>query len=657
MADAVPIVLVNMPMAAVERPSLSVSLLTSLLAGAGLKSRVAYANMWFLEYVGLAKYHVLESCLPEEALVDWLFAPVAFPEFAPDEDAFLEHYFSRNPMHGGKGAAEFRALFLGLRAQMSDFVDWTVERILAHRPQIVGCTSTFSQHVPALALLRRLRERAPDIVTMMGGANCETVMGRTTHKRFAWVDYVVSGEADALLAPLCTDILIRGRNISAAELPFGVFGPEHRDRGYPTTRSGDLVPRAINDDMRNLPLPDFADYFAELEKSLYAQRIYPGLPLEFSRGCWWGERSHCTFCGLNGGSMSYRQKPPEQAASEMIEMSARYGSPRIEAVDNILAIDYVDKALPQLAALPEKLGIFFEVKANLKRVEVEQFAAAGIRWIQPGIESLDTRILKLMGKGTTAAHNVQLLKWCRQYGVRVSWSVLWGFPGELDAWYTEMARWIPLLHHLQPGRAVRLRYQRYSPYHQFAEQHGLRLRPAAPYRFVYPLSEQDLADQVYYFEDCHPNDVGGHLAGRDPNRRPGLHAIARAIDGWLKAWYQPQLPMLTMREVGDEIIVDDTRGIAFAREQRFTELTRDILRAADDSIPEARLRERFAGNGVTSNQIDMALADLMERKLVLRLDSRLVGLALWHPHTLMPAPTAFPGGYFDRRVAPMVAAA
>lgn len=656
MGDAVPILLVNMPMAAVERPSLSVSLLTSLLARSGLRARVAYANMWFLEYVGLKDYHVLESCLPEEALVDWLFAGVAFPDFKADDAAFLDQYFARNPMHGGRAEAEFRARFLGLRAQMSDYIDWTVDKVLAQRPRIVGCTSTFSQHVPSLALLRRLRERAPDVVTMMGGANCETVMGRTTHKHYPWVDYVVSGEADALVGPLCADLLQRGRDIPAAELPFGVFGPVHRRTQYPVTAAGDRVPRAVNDDMRSLPLPDFSDYFAELETSLYAGRIYPGLPLEFSRGCWWGERSHCTFCGLNGGSMSYRQKPAEQAAEEMVEISTRYGSPRIEAVDNILAIDYVDKALPRLTELPEKLAVFFEVKANLKRREVEKLAAAGIRWIQPGIESLDTRILKLMGKGTTAAHNVQLLKWCRQNGVRVSWSVLWGFPGELDTWYAEMARWIPLLHHLQPGRAVRLRYQRYSPYHQNAGKYGLKLSPSAPYRHVYPLADADLADQVYYFEDSPESDVGGHFSARDAERRPGLHGVARAIDGWLKAWYQPQLPMLSMRDSGGVVLIEDTRAVAFAREQQFAGLARDILLAADENAPEAGLRERLDGNGARSAEIDRIIADLIERKLIVRLDSRLVGLALRHPHTPMPAPTAFPGGYFDRRVTPAVAA-
>ncbi|MCH4561369.1 ribosomal peptide maturation radical SAM protein 1 [Mesorhizobium sp. USDA 4775] len=656
MSADVPIVLVNMPMSAIERPSLALGLLKSVLTRAGLRCRIAYANIWFLEYTGLADYNLLESSLPEEALVDWLFAGIAFPNFEADHDVFLDQYFKRNPIHPDKGMAERRANFLELRSLIGGFIDWTADKILEQRPAIVGCTSTFAQHVPSLALLRRLSERSPGLVTLMGGANCESVMGRTTHARFPWVDYVVSGEADALIGPLCCDILNHGRDIPPADLPFGVFGPAHREAGYPATSMGDLAPRAVVENMHDLPLPDFSDYFAELGRSLYADRVYPGLPMEFSRGCWWGERSHCKFCGLNGGSMTYRQKSAEQAAEEMIEMSARYGSSRIEAVDNILAIDYVEKTLPRLTALPHKLAIFFEVKANLKRHEVEKLAAGGVRWIQPGIESLDTRALKLMGKGTTSAHNVQLLKWCRQYGVRVSWSMLWGFPGESDAWYAEMASWLPLLHHLQPGRAVRLRYQRYSPYHRAADKHGLKLRPAASYRSVYPLSEPDLANLVYYFEDSEDNDVGGHFAARDANRRPGLHAITQGIDAWLKAWYEPKLPMLSMRDSGDEITVEDTRAIAVEREHRVNGLAREILLAADEGIPDTRLRARLSTANVMQTEIDGAIADMIARKLVVRLDERLVGLPLWNPYTPMPAPTAFPGGYFDRRVRPVSAA-
>lgn len=640
--------LANMPMAGVERPSLALGLLKAILTQADIQTTAVYPNMWFLEYVGVSDFFLLETCAPEEALVEWLFADIAFPGTRTDYDTFLYFYFRRNPHHAGR-ETELKSTFIRLRAQMESFVDWTVDRILALEPTMVGCTSTFSQHVPSLALLRRIRQRAPHIVTMLGGANCESVMGRTTHAKFDWVDFVVSGEADALIVPLCRDILERGRDIPASELPYGVFGPAHRADGYPSIKSGDGTPRAVTEDLRAMPLPDYSDYFAELENSVFSGQISPGLPMEFSRGCWWGERSHCTFCGLNGGSMSYRQKPAEQAAADIIAMAERYKLRRIEAVDNILAIDYFNKALPILAAQDEKLSIFFEVKANLKRNEVEKLSEAGIRWIQPGIETLDTRLLKLMAKGTTSAHNVLLLKWCRQNGVRVSWSVLWGFPGESDSWYAEMAPWFETLHHLQPGNLVRLRYQRYSPYHQRAEHYGLNLMPAAPFRHVYPLTEQELSDLVYYFEDAGEGDVGGQRAARDPLRRPGLDAVQRAREAWLKVWRSsPQLPMLSMRDVGDTLLVEDSRPVAIAREHRLTGLAREILLAADEGIPEVRAYERFGQAGFGTAAIEAAIGDLVTAKLMLRLDARLVGLPLWNPYIPLLPLKAFPGGHFER---------
>ncbi|WP_414815979.1 RiPP maturation radical SAM C-methyltransferase [Rhizobium sp. IY2] len=646
MSTDVAIVLVNMPMSAVERPSLALGLLKSVLTQAGLRSRTAYANIWFLEYAGLADYSVLETSPPEEALVDWLFAGVAFPDFETDHARFLDRYFQRNPcLH--KSEPGLRAKFLELRSLIGGFIDWTCGKILRERPAMVGCTSTFTQHVPALALLRRLSELSPGLVTLMGGANCESVMGRTTHAQFPWVDYVVSGEADKLIGGLCRDILTHGRDIPPADLPFGVFGPAHRQTGYPATFTGDMVPRAVVEDIHSLPLPDFSDYFAELEQSLCADRVYPGLPMEFSRGCWWQRSSPCTFCGLNGASMTYRQKPAAQAPEEMIEMSARYGTSRIEAVDNILANDYVEKALPRLIALSEKLDIFFEVKANLKRHEVEKLAAGGVRWIQPGIESLDSRVLKLMGKGTTAAQNVQLLKWCRQFGVRPIWSVLWGFPRESDAWYAQMCRLLPLLHHLHPGHVVRLRYQRFSLYHRAADQYGLTLSPAASYRYVYPLSERDLADQVYHFEDGDDNDGGREFGPLDTNRRPGVQAVIQGMDAWSEARCGLTPPILSMRDSGDEIIVEDTRNIAVEREQRVKGLAREILLAADQGMPEVRLSRQLKGANVI--EVEEATADLIARKLIVRLDARLIGLPIWSPSTPMPALTAFPGGYLDRR--------
>ncbi|WP_260690025.1 hypothetical protein [Rhizobium leguminosarum] len=253
MSADMPIVLVNMPMSAVERPSLALGLLQSALTRAGLKSRTFYANISFLEYAGLAHYNLLETSPPEEALVDWLFAGVAFPDFETNHPLFLDRYFRRNPCPH-KNEAELRANFLKLRSLIGGFIDWTCGKILKARPAIVGCSSTFNQHVPSLALLRRLSELAPGLITLMGGANCESVMGRTTHARFSWVDYVVSGEADTLIGGLCRDVLTHGRGHPTGRPAVRRFRPSsspgrlsrHADRrlGAPRSSRGYTCPAA-----------------------------------------------------------------------------------------------------------------------------------------------------------------------------------------------------------------------------------------------------------------------------------------------------------------------------------------------------------------------------------------------------------------------------
>src|SRR3977135_2135675 len=53
-------------------------------------------------------------------------------------------------------------------------------------------------------------------------------------------------------------------------------------------------------------------------------RADPRLVLESSRGCWWGEKHHCTFCGLNGSFMEFRSKSPDQFVDELLAMTERY---------------------------------------------------------------------------------------------------------------------------------------------------------------------------------------------------------------------------------------------------------------------------------------------------------------------------------------------
>ena len=71
-------------------------------------------------------------------------------------------------------------------------------------------------------------------------------------------------------------------------------------------------------------------------------------------------------------------------------MANSYRCLRLAATDNIMANEYFTELLPKLAALDADLQLFYEVKANLRRDQIKLMAQAGIRSIQPGVESFNS---------------------------------------------------------------------------------------------------------------------------------------------------------------------------------------------------------------------------------------------------------------------------
>jgi ribosomal peptide maturation radical SAM protein 1 len=640
--------LVSMPYASVTLPSLALGLLKSLLEREGIAASVVHANLWFLETVGLERFRICEHLAPIELQVgEWTFAEAAFRELTPDDSALFARLRRRPSLILTRHrSADLPRLFDDLRAlrrAATAFVDTAARRVLATGARIVGCTSTFEQHVASLALLRRVRELDPGVVTVLGGGNCEAAMGRATHSHFPWVDYVVSGEADGFIAPLCRDLLAEGRDVPPERLPAGVLGPGHR-----TLPPGD-PPRATFHALDTLPYPDFDDYFAALAESPMRDAIMPGLPVETARGCWWGARHHCTFCGLNGGSMGFRSKSPERAVAEFEHLERRHGLRRFEVVDNILDMAYLKTFVPRLGANGGAgRSVFYEVKANLTRAQVETLARSGVRWLQPGIESLHSSILRLMDKGLQAFQNVQLLKWAREFGVRLSWQMLWGFPEEDDAWYAEMAAALPMLEHLQPpGGILRLRLDRFSVYHERPADFGLELRPVSSLRWVYPLSEDVCRDLTYFFQDVDAPETIDWIA-----RRPGVGVAVAAVKRWRRRFWRETRPILGMQDDGRRVVVHDSRGIASQFTTRLTGLARAVLLACDGAPPRARLADVLAReHGVTApaRRIDAAVDSLVARHFLLAMDGRLVALPVRGELPPLPTFREFPGGWVDYR--------
>lgn len=647
------VTLVNVPYGALERPSLALSVLKPALLREGISCELIYSTFRFAEMIGTVPYADM-VWVRGEMIGEWTFSGAAFPEFIPDHDEYMRRIMSSYAPGDKESATRIENLLWRIRAKAELFISEMAQEIVARNPRILGISSTFNQHCAALALARQVKALNPSITTVLGGGNCEGEMGLTTAEQFPWVDWVVSGEGEEIFPRLCRRILDGGQDHA---LPAGIFGNPHRS-GL-RTLGGVETPRAIVNDLNTTPEPDFEDYFAFLQKFSGRRFITPGLLVETSRGCWWGAIKHCTFCGLNGGSMEYRSKSPERAVSEIRNLSSRYGVPRFLVVDNILDMSYFKNVLPELASSPEKLTFFYEIKSNVTFDHLRALKAAGVTWLQPGIESLHDEALKLMEKGTTSWLNVQLLKWARELGLSIGWNILCGFPGESDAWYSEMAELVPLIEHLEPSTELRpISFDRFSPYQASPAKYGLSLVPAWPYAYIYPKDQKVLSRLVYGFEAAdrpqqYTNPLRIQREEMPSLGGPGRDLLQKRIRDWHWAFLSAVPPILSMREAAGETQILDTRRIAPEVRVTLRELEHRVHSAAHASGTSAMLHERVISDGgeaVGLPEISETIEQLVHRKLMARLGGRYLALAV--PGELPPLPRnhreGYPGGWVQR---------
>lgn len=583
-----------------DRPALGLSLLKARLARDGVACDVRYPSFTFADLLGAEEYQWISSALPYIAFAgDWCFAEALYgPRPAADAG-----YVSQVLRDTWRLTYEDIRRVNAVRVMTEKFLDHCMESIPWKDYAAVGFTSTFEQNLASLALAKRLKAAHPQIATVFGGANWEGEMGEELHRQFTFVDYVCSGEADESF-PVLAALLLAGA-VKSAALPPGIV---YREGGRSLSTGRSMPVRNLN----GLPVPDFSDYFNAWSESSASLATVPTVLVETSRGCWWGDKSHCTFCGLNGATLAYRSKSGPRALEEMRYLSDRWQTERIEVVDNILDMRHFTDLLPALAEDGRPWEIFYEVKANLSRAQVAALRSAGVTRIQPGIESLSDHVLKLMRKGTCALRNVQLLKWCREHGIRVDWNILYGFPGETREDYEQTLRMLPAIEFLDaPVACGPIRMDRFSPYCEEPEGFGLiNVRPMKPYGFLYPFPNESLMRIAYHFDfDYRPGETPAGYADE----------VIRFVEEWRRKEERGLLCMVR-RDDGSLLLRDSRPGAAF----REVELSGSEA-AAYDYCDEFKsfeaivrhLREQVPAGDITEGGVRGFLESLAANKLAL----------------------------------------
>lgn len=445
------VALISMPFHSIHRPNYAIGILKEIIESKTtafcdtFNLNILYTNIIKNRFGSINNYTMISEVNPSEMLGEFIFSNFVEGNLK-DEDIYnyiyeIKEYKSVLGIHKksykGKKLIDLINQYIevsGVFLEKCMETDWSVY-------DMIGFSVTFQQLMPSLALIKLIKEKYPNIKILLGGNTVHDNMGKAIKMRYSdLIDVVCLGEGEEVLVDYINNI---------DELDKSVF----------------LYPKR-NTDLDSLPCPNYENYFKDMHKYMEEEIPKCSLTYEFSRGCWWGEKKRCIFCGLNCKSINYRMKNIEKSIKDIEILNNKYGkhcNNRYLITDNIIPHIYY-KDLKKFKNLNSKF--FFEAKSNFTDESYFNIMKeTGFIYVQPGIESLSDNTLKFMNKGVTVLKNLLFLRNCAKYGITPSWNILYGFYNETDDEILEQINIIKKIRHLAPPMVVtKVRLDRYSTY-------------------------------------------------------------------------------------------------------------------------------------------------------------------------------------------------
>jgi ribosomal peptide maturation radical SAM protein 1 len=615
MSDKAQVALVNMPFSFSKYPSIQLGTLSALLKSQGIPVDCHHLNVRFAYKIGVPLYEMI--CEKRALFGEWLFSYLLFRDNPKrvEYPRIFKPVFEQLAQQSGHPIGYFEELATRIAPQ---FLTSALTAIDWGQYKLVGFTSTFDQNVASLTMAKLIKDLYPNVTIVFGGANYDGEMGMEYFRAFSFIDHVVVGEGEVAFPALVRQVL--------AEKADGFLaGVAYRQDGQIR-----LTPNStLFSDFAKTGPPDYDDYYHLLaELGGAAQGLDRILLYEGSRGCWWGEKHHCTFCGLNAQSMKFRAKSPEQVAQEMTYLSHRYDTARFRLVDNIIDMKYIDQLFGKFAADHCDLDVFIETKSNLHKNQIRTLATGGVKCMQPGLESLSLNQLKAMDKGVTPMQNIVCLKWSFYYHVTVSWNILLGFPGETSEDYLRQIDLIPSLLHLQPPEATgKFWLERFSPYFARPHEYGVRMTgPGMAYEYIYDARQVDLKKIAYDFEyELEQWSVDPHV----------YQELIAMVENWQRLHKSEDRPFLYYSKALDYVTVYDGRNPKAPTRRRYDGLAAVVIEMCNESPRSADQIQTALAGKVESGEdaLSPILSDLTARRVLYEERGKYFTLAIpEHPY-------------------------
>lgn len=292
-------------------------------------------------------------------------------------------------------------------------------------PDLVGIKSYSADLESVADMVRCVKEIAPNMITVIGGAHPSTEIPANLFEQFPGLDYAISGEGEPGWVPFLNQMDSGGREFDA------IPGLIWQDVDGAIRHN----PKSFAHDLDAVPFPawDLLDPGRYKWGYSFMTSKYPAAPMILTRGCPY----LCTFCGshlITGRKV--RKRSVDNVIEEIKLLIAKYGIRSIDIVDENFV--FVRKHAMEFCErlLSENIEIAWNCPygVRLDRLDeelVRMMERAGCFALSLGIESGSDRQLAQIQKVLTVEKTVEQVNMIKRVSnITLQGFFMMGLPGE-----------------------------------------------------------------------------------------------------------------------------------------------------------------------------------------------------------------------------------
>jgi ribosomal peptide maturation radical SAM protein 1 len=457
------VILVSMPWSLFSRPSIQIGTLKAYL-----KLQFPYldiaAHHFYLKVAETIGYKLYHSISESTWLAETIYAAMLSPEQLKTIEKIFHKESKNKPLLS-------KLIFQELVSKVRKVTDSFIESINWYKFRLAGFSVSQCQLTSSLYIIKQIKTKYPDLKIVLGGSSFAGA-SKEVFKLIPEIDFVVKGEGELPLSQLVQRLNISNKTDKIPHIK-GVISRDSIEDD-----NSDMFNQM--ETLNSLPIPDYDDYFDLLQTFGSNKTFFPSILCEISRGCWWlsAQRSKkikgCAFCNLNLQWDGYRSKDHSKVVSEVDNLTSKYKTLSVAFTDNALPVKGSKKVFTQLKELNKDFRFFSEIRATTTLENLKIMLDAGMSEVQIGIESLSTRLLRKLNKGSTAIQNLEIMKNCEHLGIVNNSNLILQFPGSDIADVEETLRNLEFAAPFRPLRQVNFWLGLESPVWKNPQQFGIK---------------------------------------------------------------------------------------------------------------------------------------------------------------------------------------